>query len=618
MLSFTQVSLSRGTKLIFSDLSLNVFHKQKIGIVGKNGCGKSTLFALIMGKLSPDTGECALQSHISISNLAQHIPDSDEKVVDYVLAGDEAYHLWQVRLQKALQDENEQDMMLCHEHLQNMGAYSKTAQAASILAGLGFSEEEQQRTVRSFSGGWRMRIGLARCLMKPADLYLLDEPTNHLDLPAIIWLERWIKQLSATVLLISHDREFLDNTVEKILHIEHEQAKLYSGHYSYFENARAEQLLMQQAQYERQQKQIHHMMAFVNKFKAKASKAKQAQSRMKAIERMELVAQAHLDSEFSFEFLQSPPAGHPLIKCMDVVLGYHQDTPIIQNINFLVQAQDRIGLLGKNGQGKSTFIKTLIGEISALNGEVFRASGLKIGYFAQHQIESLDMSLSPIQTIQELDLKAKEQDIRQFLGGFDFCGDMAAGSIKNFSGGEKARLALAKLVWQKPNLLLLDEPTNHLDLDMRTSIEIALQTYEGALILISHDRHLIQTCVNDFYLVANQSLTAFDGDLYDYYQWLQNSPDKTKVSVNTANSNQGQYKEVKALQNKIKRLEDKMSSINKQLKEIHDKLCDEGLYDISRQTDLQKLQTKETQLNLELKQIEEEWLESSNMLEGGQ
>jgi ATP-binding cassette subfamily F protein 3 len=618
MLSFTQVSLSRGTKLIFSDLSLNVFHKQKIGIVGKNGCGKSTLFALIMGKLSPDAGECALQAHISISNLAQHIPDSDEKVVDYVLAGDEAYHQWQVRLQKAMQDENEQEMMLCHEHLQNMGAYSKTAQAASILAGLGFSEEEQQRTVRSFSGGWRMRIGLARCLMKPADLYLLDEPTNHLDLPAIIWLERWIKQLSATVLLISHDREFLDNTVEKILHIEHEQAKLYSGHYSYFENARAEQLLMQQAQYERQQKQIHHMMAFVNKFKAKASKAKQAQSRMKAIERMELVAQAHLDSEFSFEFLRSPPAGHPLIKCLDVGVGYHQDTPIIQNINFQVQAQDRIGLLGKNGQGKSTFIKTLIGEIPALNGEVFRASGLKIGYFAQHQIESLDMSLSPMQTIQELDLKAKEQDIRQFLGGFNFCGDMAVGSINNFSGGEKARLALAKLVWQKPNLLLLDEPTNHLDLDMRTSIEIALQTYEGALILISHDRHLIQTCVNDFYLVANQSLTAFDGDLYDYYQWLQNSTDKTKSSMNTATSNQGQYKEIKALQNKIKRLEDKMSTISKQLKELHDKLCDEGLYDISRQADLQKLQTKEAQLNQELEQIEEEWLDCTNILEGGQ
>lgn len=612
MLSFNQVSLSRGTKLIFSDLSLNVFHKQKIGIVGKNGCGKSTLFALIMGKLSPDSGECYLQSNVGISNLAQHIPDSDEKVVDYVLAGDEVYYQWQQRLQKALIDENEQEIMLCHEHLQNMGAYSKTAQAASILAGLGFSEEEQQRTVRSFSGGWRMRIGLARCLMKPADLYLLDEPTNHLDLPAIIWLERWIKQLSATVLLISHDREFLDNTVDKILHIEHEQAKLYSGNYSYFERARAEQLLMQQAQYERQQKQINHMMAFVNKFKAKASKAKQAQSRMKAIERMELVAQAHIDSEFSFEFLHSPPAGHPLLKCLDVNVGYSKDTPIIKNINFLVQAQDRIGLLGKNGQGKSTFIKTLIDEIPALSGEVFRASGLKIGYFAQHQIESLDMTLSPIQTIQELDIKAKEQDIRQFLGGFNFCGDMAVGSIKNFSGGEKARLALAKLVWQKPNLLLLDEPTNHLDLDMRTSIEIALQTYEGALILISHDRHLIQTCVNDFYLVSQQSLTPFDGDLYDYYQWLQNTPE---MSSSNARSNQGNYKETKALQNRIKRLEEQMTNISKKLKDIHTTLCDESLYEANRQADLKKLQAQENQLNDELQAIEGEWLE---LVEGDQ
>lgn len=607
MLSFTQISLSRGTKQIFSNISFHIFAKQKIGIVGKNGCGKSSLFSLILGNLQADSGELSIQSGVTISHLAQHIPVDEEKVIDYVLAGDEVYMHWQERLEKALKTENSKEIMLCHDHLQHMGAYSKIAQAASILAGLGFSEQEQQRTVGSFSGGWRMRIGLARCLMKPADLYLLDEPSNHLDLPAILWLERWIKQLSSTVLLISHDRAFLDNTVEKILHIDHQQCELYSGNYSFFERARAEKLLMQKAQYERQQKQISHMMAFVNQFKAKASKAKQAQSRMKAIERMEIIAKAHLDSEFSFEFFQAPQAGQPLMKCHDLNVGYDKNTPIIKDVRFIVQPQARIGLLGQNGQGKSSLIKTLIGEIPPLSGEILRASGLKIGYFAQHQIESLNMSLSPIQTIQEFDQKAKEQDIRDFLGGFNFCNDAALGMIHHFSGGEKARLALAKLVWQKPNLLLLDEPSNHLDLEMRTSIEMALQTYEGAMILISHDRHLIETCVNEFYLIAQQSLSPFDGDLYDYYEWMQNENANTRISSNATDSPK-HYKQNKALQNRIKRLEEQIAKLEKQLKDIHHQLCEADLYELHRQADLQKLQSQEHHLKQELNKTEEDWL----------
>lgn len=616
MLTLSQIHLQRGTKVLFDNTSVVLFNKQKVGVVGKNGCGKSSLFGLITGKLHVDGGDFQLQNQLRISTLSQELPDSQQLALDYVLDGDEEYAYWQTKLNDAQAQGSEQDIMQAHEHLIQMGAYAKPSMAASILNGLGFTTSQQSQPVNSFSGGWQMRLSLARCLMRPADLYLLDEPTNHLDLEAIVWLEKWIQSLPAAVILISHDREFLDNVVDKILHIDQQQFKLYSGNYSHFELARAQQLLLQQTMFERQQKHIQHLMSFVERFKAKASKAKQAQSRMKAIERMEVVAQAHLDSEFDFEFYPVQALGNPLLKCNHLSVGYHSEKVLLKNINFLIQPQDRIGLLGPNGMGKSTFIKTLTGEVSPLSGEIIVNSNLKVGYYAQHQLDQLDLSLSPLQTIQALNRKATEQEIRNFLGSFNFRGDMALANIKYFSGGERARLALSKLVWQKPDILLLDEPTNHLDLEIRTSIEIALQSYEGAVILISHDRHLLKTTVNDFYLIYNGELTPFTGDLQDYYQWLiskdlQNAI-KSPENVTKAND----YKETRVLQNKAKKLEGEISKLELALQEIQVKLYAPDLYEAAQQSLLQQLHQQQHTYKTQLDEFEKQWLDIMEKLEG--
>jgi ATP-binding cassette subfamily F protein 3 len=608
MLSFNQITFQRGTKVLFDAATAVIFHQQKVGVVGKNGCGKSTLFSIITGQLKLDGGEFLAQNQIRISTLSQELPTTNQTALDYVISGDKEFLYWQQQLDVATETNNTELIVKAHEHLYHLDAYSKPSIAASILAGLGFSFEEQSQSVTSFSGGWQMRLNLARCLMTPADLYLLDEPTNHLDLEAIVWLEKWIAQLNATVLLISHDRDFLDQTVNKILHIENQTFKLYSGNYSYFEQAKAEQLQMQQTLYTRQQEKIKHMMSFVERFKAKASKAKQAQSRMKAIQKIEVIAQAQLDSEFDFSFDSVQQLGNPLIKARSLVVGY--GAPIVNDIEFEVHTGDRIGLLGLNGQGKSTFIKTLVGEVKPLGGEIIVNSKLKIGYYAQHQLEQLDLSLSPLQTIQQLNVQEKEQKIRQFLGGFQFQGDMALSSIKNFSGGEKARLVLAKLVWQKPDVLLLDEPTNHLDLDIRAAIEFALQTYEGAVILISHDRHLLKTTVNDFYLIHEGELSLFPGDLDDYHGWLLNR--NSKKSKNTSNQPQAPQKnnkDLKALQNKLKRIEERMASCKEELAKIQHDLFDDALYTDEQKSKLEKLHTSQQKLQQEMMQLEDEWMQ---------
>ncbi len=616
MLTLSQIHLQRGTKVLFDNTSVVLFNKQKVGVVGKNGCGKSSLFGLITGKLHVDGGDFQLQNQLRISTLSQELPDSEQLALDYVLDGDEEYAYWQTKLNDAQVQGCEQDIMLAHEHLIQMGAYAKPSMAASILNGLGFTTSQQSQPVKSFSGGWQMRLSLARCLMRPADLYLLDEPTNHLDLEAIVWLEKWIQSLPAAVILISHDREFLDNVVDKILHIDQQQFKLYSGNYSYFEQARAQQLLLQQTMFERQQKHIQHLMSFVERFKAKASKAKQAQSRMKAIERMEVVAQAHLDSEFDFEFYPVQALGNPLLKCNHLSVGYHPEKVLLKNINFLIQPQDRIGLLGPNGMGKSTFIKTLTGELSPLSGEIIVNSNLKVGYYAQHQLDQLDLSLSPLQTIQALNRKATEQEIRNFLGSFNFQGDMALANIKYFSGGERARLALSKLVWQKPDILLLDEPTNHLDLEIRTSIEIALQSYEGAVILISHDRHLLKTTVNDFYLIYNGELTPFTGDLQDYYQWLITKDLQNATKSSESATKATDYKETRVLQNKAKKLEGEISKLELALQEIQVKLYAPDLYEPEQQTLLQQLHQQQHIYKTQLDEFEKQWLDIMEKLEG--
>ncbi|WP_058524982.1 ABC-F family ATP-binding cassette domain-containing protein [Legionella birminghamensis] len=613
MLNLRQISLSRGNKVLIEDSSISLFEKQKVGLIGHNGCGKSSLFSLILGQLQPDHGDCLISNNLRISHLSQQLPDTDEPSLQFVLGGDLDYINLLNRLRQAEESAAHEEVLICHELLTQTGGYSKPAQAASIMDGLGFSADEQQKPVNSFSGGWRMRLSLARCLMKPADLLLLDEPTNHLDMEAIFWLERWLKQTPSSILLISHDREFLDALSTHILHIEQRKMTLYTGNYSSFEKTRALQLSLQQQMYEKQQQKISHMMAFVNRFKAKATKAKQAQSRLNAIAKMDVIAQAQADSPFSFSFLQSPRAGNPLIRCEQVTAGYDSNQPILKKFNMTLNPGDRIALIGPNGQGKSTLIKTLTGTIAPLSGQINRSAHLKIGYYAQHQLEDLDIRLSPLETIQLLSPEVREQAIRDYLGGFNFIGDMATNPITHFSGGEKARLALAKLVWQKPNLLLLDEPTNHLDLGMRTAIEIALQSYEGALILISHDRHLLKTTVNDFYLVYQQKLNVFQGDLEDYHNWLL-SPEPLKSNASDSSGN-SQYRERKTLQNRLKKLELTINDYHLQIKKLEQDLGNSALYEADQQEKLQQLLKKQETASRELEKAEEEWLQVSELLE---
>ncbi|CDZ77092.1 putative ABC transporter ATP-binding protein YheS [Legionella massiliensis] len=612
MLTLNQITLSRGNKILLDKASVALHEKQKVGLVGHNGCGKSSLFSLIMGGITPDTGECLLNPQLRISHLAQQLPDSDELALDFVLAGDEEYIGLQQKLSQAESQGAHEEVLHCHELLAQTAGYSKPAKAAAIMAGLGFSAEQQQRRVNSFSGGWRMRLSLARCLMKPADLILLDEPTNHLDMEAIFWLEKWLKQSPSSILLISHDREFLDAFVTHILHIEQQTMNLYTGNYSRFEQTRAQQLALQQQLYEKQQQKISHLMTYVNRFKAKASKAKQAQSRLNAIAKMDILAQAQVDSPFSFDFYPCDRAGSPLLRAEQVFAGYEENHPILKKMNLLLNPGDRVALLGPNGEGKSTLIKTLTGSLKPLSGSIYRSPNLHIGYYAQHQLDELDSRLSPVETIQAMSPEAREQSIRDYLGGFNFIGDMAMKPIHHFSGGEKARLALAKLVWQKPNLLLLDEPTNHLDLGMRAAIELALQSYEGALILISHDRHLLRTAVDDFYLVYQKQVQPFKGDLDDYYQWLQN---KDSAKENNQSTTSNAYKEKKTLQNRLKKLEQTVDQHHQRLSQLEITLADLTLYEEGQKSKLQKLLDEQKRLQNELAQAEEEWLEVVSSLE---
>lgn len=614
MITLRQITLSRGTKVLLDKADVTLYEKQKIGLIGHNGCGKSTLFDFLLGKMTADTGEYLINPQLTISHLSQQLPESNETALDFVLSGDGDYIALLQKLKQAEETGNDAEVLACHEKLNQTGGYSKPALAATILAGLGFNSAEQSQSVNSFSGGWRMRLSLARCLIKPAQLMLLDEPTNHLDMEAIFWLERFLKQSPATIILISHDREFLDAFVTHIVHIEKQSLNLYSGNYSSFETIHAQQLALQQLTYEKQQTKIKHMMSFVTRFKAKASKAKQAQSRLKAIEKMETVAAAQADSPFSFEFFNCPRAGNPLIQCQLVNAGYEEEKPTLKKINLLLNPGDRIALLGPNGEGKSTLIKTLTGVLPLLKGTLQCSPHLKIGYYAQHQLEQLDCKLSPVETIQELSPETKEQAIRDFLGGFNFVGDMAVTPIRHFSGGEKARLALAKLVWRKPNLLLLDEPTNHLDLGMRSAIELALQSYEGAMILISHDRHLLKTSVDDFYLVYQGSVTPFKGDLDDYHAWLQ-TKDKIKEDAPQETSNHTDYKERKTLQNRLKKTEQLLENYQMQLVQLDEQLSDATLYDDKKKEQLESLLKNRLTIQQQKQQAEEEWLILCEQLE---
>ncbi|HEY7759205.1 MAG TPA: ATP-binding cassette domain-containing protein [Burkholderiales bacterium] len=540
MLNFQDVQLRRGTRVLFEHATFTIYRGEKVGITGANGTGKSSLLALLRGELHTESGEVELQPGLRIAHVAQETPACDAAALEYVLDGDRELR----RIERALDDAAAEHTGDAGQHIEHSGhaerlaqlhadyaqhgGYTARARAAQILNGLGFRETDLERPVARFSGGWRMRLNLAQALLCPSDVLLLDEPTNHLDLDAVYWLEDWLRRYPGTVLLISHDREFLDATVSAVCHLDGRGLKLYQGDYSAFERQRAAQLATQQATYDKQQRRIAHLKSFVERFRAKATKARQAQSRLKTLARMEVVAAAQAATPFTFGFREPLPASNPLLSLEHARAGYGANV-VLKDVDLVLTAGARVGLLGANGAGKSTLVKLLAGELAVLHGQRTQGKGLAIGYFAQHQLEQLRAEESPLQHLIRLDrivassvsgAAAREQDLRDFLGGFDFRGDAVHAPVGRFSGGERARLTLALLIWQRPNLLLLDEPTNHLDLDMREALTLALQEYAGAMVLVSHDRHLLRATTDTLLLVAGGTVQPFDGDLDDYREWL--------------------------------------------------------------------------------------------------
>ena len=624
MIQLQQVELRRGIQCLFQGADLTVFPGQKVGIVGANGCGKSSLFALLQNKLHADAGNVSIPSSWQIATVAQETPALDCSAMDYVLQGDE--QLFPL-LQKVRTGCSESDLAAVHLQIEALDGYRAEAKAGVLLDGLGFSGDAQQHAVKSFSGGWRMRLNLARALMQRAELLLLDEPTNHLDLDAVLWLEKYLTNYQGTLLLISHDRDFLDAVTDNIVHIERQTLTLYKGNYSQFERQRAEQLAQQQSNFEKQQRQVAHLQKFIDRFKAQATKARQAQSRIKALERMTILAPAHVDSPFSFSFREPKALPNPLLKMDNVQAGY-SDKVILSQIKFQLLPGSRIGLLGRNGAGKSTLIKLLSGSMTPQSGDVWFANGVSLGYFAQHQLETLRPQDSPLQHLVRLDPQVPEQKLRDFLGGFGFHGDKALEACAPFSGGEKARLVLALIVYQRPNLLLLDEPTNHLDLDMREAIVMALQEFEGAIVIVSHDRHLLSSCTDEFYLVAHGRVAPFDGDLSDYYQWLQqdarqsasSTSAETPQSSNVARRDQKRLEAdlrnvLRPVKQKIDKLEQQQETLTKELAAIEAKLADADIYDAKRKAELTELLSKQASASSSLASIEEDWFMAQEELE---
>ncbi|NQE51577.1 ATP-binding cassette domain-containing protein [Herbaspirillum rubrisubalbicans] len=656
MIRFQQVSLQRGVKPLLENVDLTLNPGDKIGLIGANGAGKSSLFAMLRGELHADLGNIDYPARWRMAYVAQETPALDRPAIEYAIDGDAHLRQLEAELARAeAQPDDQHDgnhVAELHTALADADAYTVRSRAEQLLLGLGFSLEQMERPVASFSGGWRMRLNLAQALMCPSDLLLLDEPTNHLDLDAIIWLEDWLKRYEGTLLIISHDRDFLDGVVNVIVHIDDRKLKRYSGNYSAFERQRSAQLELMAGMIEKQQRQRAHLQSFIDRFKAKATKARQAQSRMKALSKMEELAPLRAAAEFSFEFREPLSAPNPLLVLEKVNAGYHiegkngapdADKIIVHGIDFSLQNGQRIGLLGVNGAGKSTLIKTVAGEIDPLSGTARLGKGLVIGYFAQHQVEMLRHDESPLWHLTRLAPDVREQELRNFLGSFNFNGTMATSSIAPFSGGEKARLALALIVWQRPNLLLLDEPTNHLDLETREALTMALAQFEGTLVLVSHDRHLLRATTDQFLIVAEGKLQPFDGDLDDYKDWLF----KTKLAarndaaaaaplptssqpVEAAPASLVDRKEQKRLEAeqrqkmsalkkpieaRIKRLDEQIAKLNARKAEIDARLASPDIYDASNKDELKTLITDQAYCSKELEQLENEWLEQQEALE---
>jgi ATP-binding cassette subfamily F protein 3 len=634
------LSLMRGTKPLFEQAELTINPGENVGLIGANGTGKSTLFAMLRDELHPDNGSIDFPKQWRVAYVAQETPALDRAAVDYVIDGDAALRgfereLAMLEAQGAAADGHRIGEL--HAKLADADAYTARSRAEQLLVGLGFTEAQMTHSVASFSGGWRMRLNLAQALMCPSELLLLDEPTNHLDLDAILWLEDWLKRYPGTMIVISHDRDFLDGVTNVIAHIDERKLKRYSGNYSAFERQRAAQLELAQAMLDKQQRQRAHLQSFIDRFKAKATKAKQAQSRVKALARMEELAPLRAAAEFSFEFRQPERAPNPLLVLDKVDAGYRSDSGeeniIVRGINFALQSEQRIGLLGVNGAGKSTLIKTIAGDIDPVHGVARLGKGLVVGYFAQHQLEMLRPDDSPLMHLMRIAPDVREQELRDFLGSFNFPGEMVKSPIAPFSGGEKARLALALIVWQRPNLLLLDEPTNHLDLETREALTEALAQFEGTLLLVSHDRHLLRATTDEFLIVADGRLSSFDGDLDDYRDWLFKAKADMTAAANDSSANTASLidrkdqKRIEAqerqrlsslrkpLEKKLQKVEAEMSDLQKEKLLIETALTDSSIYDSNRKDALKQLLDKQVQCKLALEKIESEWLQLQEALE---
>ena len=640
MIVFDSIQVRRGVNVLLDKASATINPKQKVGLVGKNGSGKSTLFSLIKGEIEADAGTLTFPSQWQLAWVNQETPALDIPAIEYVIDGDREYRQLEKQLELANQQDDGHQIALVHEKFDNIDAWTIRPRAATLLHGLGFSNEQLLLPVKSYSGGWRMRLNLAQALMCRSDLLLLDEPTNHLDLDAVIWLEKWLSNYQGTLILISHDRDFLDPLVNKIIHIEQQSLFEYTGNYSSFETQRSAKLAQQQALYENQQAKVAHLQSYIDRFRAKATKAKQAQSRIKMLERMELIAPAHVDNPFHFSFKKSEFLPSPLLMMEKVVAGYDEKI-VLEQIKLNLVPGSRIGLLGRNGAGKSTLIKLLAGELAPKEGHINLAQGVQLGYFAQHQLEYLRPDESALWHLSRIaDPKNTEQLLRNYLGGFDFHGDKVKEPVKTFSGGEKARLVLALIVWQKPNLLLLDEPTNHLDLDMRQALTEALIGFEGALVVVSHDRHLLRSTTDEFYLVHDHKVEPFDGDLDDYQKWLSNEQKlenqpidqedkiekeviKKEVIQNVSALDRKEQKRKEAerraqmqpLKKQLEKEEQILARLTSQLQTLEQQLADPIVYEADKKSELTELLLKQSQLKNELEETELRWLDVQQQLE---
>jgi ATP-binding cassette subfamily F protein 3 len=637
MISFRHFALRRGSRLLLSDIDLVIQSGWRLGVIGRNGCGKSSLFAALQGKLEGDAGELDMPSKLRLASVAQETPALPDPAIDYVMGGDE-------ELAAVLLEESDADargdteaVARAHHRIEELHGYDARARAGRLMHGLGFSPETHERAVQEFSGGWRVRLNLARALMAPSELLLLDEPTNHLDLDAVLWLEEWLRRYQGTLLIISHDREFLDGVITHTMHLNDGKAKLYTGNYSAFERLRAEQLRQQQISHEREQAERAHLQSFIDRFKAKASKAKQAQSRMKRLEKLAGTEAVRAERSFSFQFAKPDRLPESMLQLEDIVAGYPSDggsvAVVLNDVRFSLESGDRIGLLGPNGAGKSTLVKTLVGELEPLAGERKVHKDLKIGYFAQHTVESLREGTSPLDHLQAKAPGVANQVMRDFLGTWNFASDRAFELVDSFSGGERARLALALIAWDKPNLLLLDEPTNHLDLDMREALADALSDFDGALVLVSHDRHLLGMVCDSFWRVADGVVEGFDGDLDDYAKWLRSRGSANKKAAKAGNvakvvalvveaetpeqrrrNAAAQRENEKASRQRVKRIETRTATIDTELEALERQLADPATYNGST-SEMMRLGQRQTELRREKEALEAEWLELYEKLE---